>query len=446
MALRIWVYSSSIRNRYLSLLAGGLTLAVVAAAQSIDGEWIDSQGNGIRISQEQDRVRLFAPRWSIQRDTQTAQFDLSMDGRLAGTTFRLSQPGSRRVLELAGRLVRGRIRATLQGGELAQPVELILTRRVEAPPAVSARPPVRISLRTLQASARIGQWVPVEIGLIGNDGGAVSAPHDLIVSLSTRGGRPIPDIVRLRPNLGSVPAGVILNEGSVEVTTSAAGLKPARARVFGCLQGDVERIAMASTTARALADGRDVIPFTLTFLNKQGSRVTNGEPKHVGWNIEGVGTLSTRPGRGGQPQDEAIAPDECVARNELRSSEAGKVVVSAQSFNSSDSRTFYFIAPLSFVTFALVVLGAAMGAFVSGMRNYAAASRWAAKRWIVWLLSGISGGIALFLAYYYGAVRTLPQVPGGGGFAFLVGLIGGFLGAATLGRIADVVIPGRRTR
>ena len=62
-------------------------------------------------------------------------------------------------------------------------------------------------------------------------------------------------------------------------------------------------------------------------------------------------------------------------------------------------------------------------------------------RWTVTLVAAVISGLAVFLVYHFGVIKSLPQLSGGLGLVVLLSLVGGFLGPTAIERIADRVIP-----
>lgn len=108
---------------------------------------------------------------------------------------------------------------------------------------------------------------------------------------------------------------------------------------------------------------------------------------------------------------------------------------------TGEEADFYFIAPLGPAMLFWAGLGSLAGAFVSGLRDYWAGRAWETKRWVASLLCGYFGGLGVLLACDYGLINQSPAFPSGHGFAFPIGMVGGFLGCEALGRIADLILP-----
>jgi hypothetical protein len=423
-------------------------LAAAAQAQPVDlrGEWIDSQGNRFVLSESAGEVSLVHDEqlWQfVARDTRL-RAELRLKGRQTGNELHLEQVTTRGPLVFNARLgAGGFLRAAIDVPGFAQPVDFILAR--PRPGEFAPARPERVAIRILKQSTEIGRWVPVEVMLASADGVPVIPQRDTEVRLSAAGGRPVPEVVKLTRAAPWAPAGVVLDSAGVEISAAAQGLDAARASADGCRAGEIDRIGVIVPAARAPADGRHSLGLKITFLDKENRLVTNGFPKPIGWRLEGVGMLRSLPDAKGRPQDTAVASDECVSRNEVISREAGTAVVTATFRGTTETATLHFIAPLSAGLILFVVFGAVCGGAVSALQNYKAAARWGARRWTAWLLSGAAGGLCLYLAYYYGVLKALPSFPSGAGFGYLAGLVGGFLGSSALARVADVVLPARRS-
>lgn len=421
----------------LSLTMGGP--GRTASAQSLDGLWIDSQANDFQIRQTGEKLRMSSPGWKFRTPSGSRELNIDLAGAVKNGTLTLGDT----ELTLNGRVVEGRIRATISGRKLEAPIDFILSRHAENSAAANGTAS-RISIQATRASGRVGTWIPLSVVFVDRNSQVVAPSRDTFVELTADGGHPLPGIVKLSSKYAAAPAGLMLDQkGAITLRASSPGLGSAEIQEFGCPDGKPTRIQIGSEPAQARADGIDTVRVTVFFLDDTRNLATSAAPKYIAWKREGVGRLSTAPDRLGRSQDAVISPGECVVRNELRSKQAGKAVLTAAALGSSDSGTVYFIAPLGWGLLLAAGFGAGAGAFVSAMRNYGSATRWKAKRWAVWLACGVIGGFALFFAYYYGLLKQAPQFPSGYGFAFFVGLVGGFLGDASLARIGDLLLPKR---
>lgn len=429
----------------LPALAAAQQAASPQASAGLAGEWLDSQGNRVRMAESGNAVTLTSTEsWEFIVDEKTnVRAELRLEGTKSGNEVRLIQATNQGPLVLNGRLgAEGFIRARMDLPGVGRSVDFALARPRPAPAAAGKRPRT-IHMDLLKQSVEIGKWIPMFVGLAAEDGETVIPERGIEVRLDVAGGRPVPPVVKLTPREPRVPAGIAVDQPDAQVVASGPGLEPARASADGCAKGEIQAIRMNITASRAPADGRRGLPVRIAFLGAGDSLVTNGMPKPIGWRLEGVGELRNLPDAKGRPQDIAVAADECVSRNEVVSQEPGAAVVTASFRSFSESATLHFTAPLSLVSILFVLFGGVCGGVVSALQNYRAAVRWRMGRWMGWLLSALAGGVALYLAYYYGVLKVLPMFPSGAGFAFLAGLAGGFLGAAALERIAGMLLPSR---
>jgi hypothetical protein len=424
------------------MMAGLLVLLQLAApASDISGDWLDSQGNRIRIAASGGGVSLTSegPWVFVVDGATTLRAELRLQGSRAGNELRLAQAADRGRVVFNGRVgAGGFIRATMEIPGAAGPVDLALAR----PPAgeFARKPPRSVHLDLLKQSVEIGRWIPVYVALAAADGEIVAPDREIEVHLEVSGGRPIPPVVRITPGAPRVPAGIAVDGPSARVVASGAGLEPSRASADGCRQGEIQGIGMSIDASRAPADGRHGLPVKVAFLGADESLVTNGLTKPIRWRLEGVGELRHLPGAGGRQQDIAVAEDECVSRSEVLSREAGAAIVTA-TFRNTETVTLQFIAPLTAASISFALLGAVCGGVVSALRKHRSAMKWRRARWTAWLLSSLVGGVALYLGYHYGVLGVVQAAPGGAGFAFLVGLVGGFLGEVVLERLGGVLLP-----
>lgn len=301
--------------------------------------------------------------------------------------------------------------------------------------------PTRILLECSHLSGAVGTWIPCKVGLLDSKGGSIAPLSPVLVRLSANGGHPVPEIVKLNEAHPIGEAGLLLGtKGPVTLDATSPGLAPEKVEQYTCPDGTVSGAIIDQRYGDRNPASSNEIKFRVALVDNHQNPVQNKRQNYIFFKST-LGAVNALPLPDGRDRNSAVPPGECIVGYTLSSSDVGTAIVTATALQSSDQATFYFIARLSLVGLIWSVVGSIGGAFASAMRDYQKASRWNLKRWVMWLGRGVLAGIALSLAYYYGVLKFVPQFSTGYGFVFLLGVIGGFLGDATITRIGNIILP-----
>jgi hypothetical protein len=302
--------------------------------------------------------------------------------------------------------------------------------------------PARVSIDLLDRSAVAGKAMNLNVGLVNDANQRVPADKEISVDLSAEGAEVRPSRVSIPQ--GSSGAGARLygeTPGSVEVrgTAAVAELQSGAATGFICAQGRIARINFGASAQEAAIG--ESIHITLDLVNDTGTLVTDdGQRKRLNVVIEGVG-------RSLQGDLGWIDQGRCTTEAELLSDRPGESPVSVSLGTiGPEQRTFRFYLDLDATVLLAVILGGICGAFARAASVWKRAQRWKVKRWCVELCAATISGLAVFLVYHFGLLKTLPQLSGGLGLVFLLSLVGGYLGPTALDRIADRILPAGKSK
>ncbi|HET8548173.1 MAG TPA: hypothetical protein VFL57_09225, partial [Bryobacteraceae bacterium] len=411
-----------------------------SATPPLSGNWVDSQGNRLQVSETNDVVSLTSRGWSFETSAKHYKADLAMSGMRSGNEFTAVQASTIGTWVLKGRLApNGSVRATLQvTGE--EPFEFILVRdeeRVERRLPATAE---RIVVRPARASIPIGRWIPVSVSVANADGTMIAPVQPVFVELSSQGGTPIPHRVRVTPDYPRAPAGIKAESAEVTLKATSPGLPTITLQAWGCVDSAVTALRMSTRRSDGVADGRDALPLIVKFVDANGAPSHNrARPKSLDWTITGA---LRRPvaQRDGVIADEPVGPDECVSVQEIVSDRPGKAVVTARFASLQEEITLHFHAPLSAAAVLWALFGGLLGGIASAVQNYRSASRWKTRRWAASIFTALVGALAMFLGWHYGLLSAWPNAPNGLGLALLAGMIGGWAGSRVLASFADSVL------
>jgi len=296
------------------------------------------------------------------------------------------------------------------------------------------RAPAGIGVALDPPSAMPNQTMHVLVFLVDADGTPVAAPQPTPIALDVSRGE-------LQHNAVELLAGEIMSRIRLtasepgEISVRASGndaLEPGETVGAICDSGAVEAVGFRQDSVRAPV-GRP-IGVTLTLTTKDGTPVTDGRPKSLGFSQDGAGRWLGEPGAD-------IPEDQCAARLALTSDEPGTTKVTAKLGNiNSDTKAFEFFIEATTLSLAALAAGA-VGAFVSTTRRWSRSARWRPGRWVVTLVVGAVAGGLLFLAARTGIAVIPADVTPGWELAVVLGLIGGYLGLLVFDRLADRVLP-----
>jgi hypothetical protein len=424
----------------------GILLVCVPMFGSLEGSWLDSQGNRFQLTESGEVIRVSARGWSFETAAKHFTADLALSGVKSGNEFTAVQASTVGRWALKARVApNGSLRATLEIPD-EKPVNFILARETYSEQRLVPAAPKRMLVRLDRTSMPIGRWIPVSVGVAGADGSIVAPSEPVFIDLSAQGGQPIPPRVRVTPESPQAPAGVTMDSAEVTLKASSPGMTPVTVYAWGCVDTPVTAVRISTRRSDGVADGRDAVPLVAKFVDANGAPSHNqGRPKSLDWTVSGA---LRRPvaNRQGVISDQAVGPEECVSLQEIISDRPGQAVVTARFANLREEVTLHFHAPLTAIAILWALFGGLLGGIASAVQNYKSAARWKARRWAMSLFTAEVGALTLFLGWHYGLLNAWPNAPSGAGFSFLVGMIGGWAGSRVLASFADSVLSGEKKR
>ena len=412
----------------------GCFLALIATGQKapdrpdLAGEWIDSLGNLYYVDGSV-AFTLKCPRCQfVVRDR---VYDLPLQLNIPVITlgkFKAHEMNGGPLLAQGSISSSGEMRLLFSIPGAIEKVDIALARREHT--HVSDRPGQQLVIELPKPSVGVGHWIPLYVYLADSSGKITAPDKDVVVQMVVQGGTPIPPMVKLTREVPKVPAGIANVTRQATITASAGGFNDAVAMGTVCAESPANELHLTISSPRdtARADGLDAIPiiFTLVNGNDTPASALDNHPKQFGFQVGGVGRLT--------PELDSrafflIPGQECSAERKIIAYTAGESVVSTEFHERKLTKALTFWPILTVSSIFLVVLGGGIGGFVSAGKNYAAAIKWKWKRWFYWMSSACISAVTLYLGYFYGLVKQSVHVPSDGGFAMLIGLLGGYLGS-----------------
>jgi hypothetical protein len=417
-------------------------MAGAATAQAppggLTGEWVDSQANRFRLTQQGANLTIECPQCTYEDSDRIFEVPLKFTSALKDGVFEASQTVSGGTLKLTLKPAQsGMIRATVSFPAVATPFDLVLARSARF--RASGKRPDHIAVQLIQPSASIGKWAPLEIHLEDRSGNLAAPEKPVLVELSASGGAPLPALARITADVPRVPAGILVTSPKGAIDARSPGLRAAGAVAIGCEQGEARRLKMSVTRTRALADGRDTVPVAITLVDLNDTPVSDGKPREIGFDVGGVARLAVQSGESAI-KTVTVAAGQCAEARLIVADEAGEGSVSANFLERTQTRKLVFKPRFSALAMLLALSGGLIGGFVAAGRHYASVSRWKWRRWLYWFVGSLAGAAVVYLAYFYGLLQATSGFPSGAGFALLAGLLGGFLGASALEKLAGVAL------
>ena len=415
-------------------------LLILSALQVLTAQnklWVDSQGNKYEIDQSSDtKISVSCPDCKIEGPERVYDLSLKFPSMpLKDRAFEGSMTVSGGSIVMNGSIsASGLIRVKIQIPGLEQPFDFALMSAERAGKPEKTKPN-HIVIERRQASALIGKWVPLVIYLADADGRMIVPDKEILVQVEVQGGTPIPALARITPESPKVPLGISPTSKSAKAKITVPGVPSATALAIGCEAQPAADLVLKLNAERehAFADGRDSIPVVLTLVDANDTPATDGNPKQVGFEIGGVGRLASS---GDVTKAVTIAAGQCAEAREIVSDSAGQGKASAEFRGKHLERTIVFRPALTMMAILMTLGGGLIGGFVAAGRNYASVRRWKFMHWFFWLVAAMAGAVAIYLAYFYGLLGIAGGLPGGAGFGMFTGLIGGYLGAEALNRLA----------
>ena len=318
----------------------------------------------------------------------------------------------------------GTMRLKVQIPGVDDPFDLVL-----APdPGVKAEKgkPATIVIEPMQPSAAKGMWAPLMVHLEDFSGKMVvpEKDKDVTLQIEVQGGAPVPLIARITKDSPKVPIGISPTAASATAKISSEGLTPVSASAIGCEVVDGANLTpkLSAVKARGFANGTDRLSVLLAFADAKDTPTSDGKPKEFGFDLSGVGQLIS-----GNPKTITIPAGECAALRSIVSESGGKATASVN-VNGRLMTTYVLFRPAITPIGILMTLGAGL---VGGLIG----AGFKVKGWFGWLLASLAGAALIYGAYFYGLLEIAGGLPAAGYMQIVVGVLGGYLGAAAVARL-----------
>jgi hypothetical protein len=228
--------------------------------------------------------------------------------------------------------------------------------------------------------------------------------------------------------------------GNVDLKAATTqGLLSANQVSTFCASGEVTKLSLTNDRQGAPADGKTPISLSIKFVDDRDTPVTGQKLKAPGVNYKGVGDWKVVNTEGPMPSKDLTIPlDQCVGTVELTSYQAGAASIQITFLKQSEDRSFVFFVPLTGGLLIWAGIGGIAGMFVKLYQGRL--TKYRIGYYTVQFLIGIVGGVVALLMCYYGLTMwASSRFPSGLAVGFLLGVAGGFLGAATLHKLVAVV-------
>jgi Protein of unknown function (DUF642) len=309
------------------------------------------------------------------------------------------------------------------------------------PAPVRLGTPTQIRLNPTLASARANTPVFFEVGLADATSlvRAEDRNHNIKLIVSGPDGRTIDELPLVFEKGDSTPTARVevqysepfeLDVRAIEDVNGTDRLKDAQARVFFCDKGTIDNVDLDMDRDQAYAGGS--IPFTVVLTDKRGTPVSENTAKNVELTANGVGLLDR--------QDGWFAPGQCARRDEISAVHAGEsTIVASLGSVAKKQRIVKFDVAWTAVLYLSILAGGVLGTLVRWFTKTEEISKWSWWKFSLFFAVGIIAGFFLFLAYDASLLRWL--APGGWEMGWILGGVGGFLGANVFERLADLVVP-----
>jgi hypothetical protein len=289
--------------------------------------------------------------------------------------------------------------------------------------------PDRLFLHLRQASALVGESIPVQIGFADDLGPNVIADQTYSVSLACEGCTAQKSEFIIHKDQRFFETKIKITATIARLSVKSPAGKPASANAFGCYRAPSVALAAEQDRSTGAADGVTPIPFRFAFHDSTGQRATDGRRKSIAPKLSGVGqrislqqsvaSIRTKDG------SIVVPANECVAEEGVVSALVGSAKVSAD-YNSRlvGPLEFRFLYAFPWLDKICIALGVLFG-FIA---NYSILRR----RHIHWLASLFSSAIGAAIVFAVGYTLVLNSTTVQDTWFIALGLatIGGVLGVS----------------
>ena len=314
-------------------------------------------------------------------------------------------------------------------GELPSPVAS--TDRSGSPFSGAVNPlgPDRLWIYLGKASTRIGESIPVEIGLGNSRGPNSAADEDYSVRISCKGCTAKKSELTIAKGERFVQTDIQVTEAQGSITAQSAKASPAKLDTYGCAQATDVNLALEKDKAEGPADGATPIPFRFAFRDAKGQLATDFRRKTIVAQYAGVGD------RVGLPQfyrsvvegknNIELGADECVSLQGAVSALVGRAKVSAAfEVKPVPPIELKFVYSFPLLDEACIALGILFGF----LANYSIMKNRHVNVIVGWLVSAAGAAILVWIGYAK-YLNTTP-VPDTWIIVLVLATVGGVLGVA----------------
>jgi hypothetical protein len=289
--------------------------------------------------------------------------------------------------------------------------------------------PDRLWIYLGKASARMGESIPVEIGLGNSRGPNVSADQDYAVRISCQGCTAKKAEFTLVTGARSIQTEVQVTEAQATITAQSGKVSSATLEAYGCAQATSVNLTIEKDRAEGPADGTTPIPCRFVFRDANGQLATDLRRKTVAAQYAGVGERVAPSGHyrsvSAGKRSVELGADECVSPQGAVSPMVGTAKVSAAfAVQQVVPLELKFLYPFPLLDQACIALGILFGFLTnfSILKNRH-------LNWIAgWLASAAGAGILVWFGYAY-FLNTTP-VPDTWIVILALATVGGVLGVS----------------
>jgi uncharacterized membrane protein YeaQ/YmgE (transglycosylase-associated protein family) len=318
---------------------------------------------------------------------------------------------------------------SIMGAPGGLPSPLASTDRAGSPFNGPANPgvPDRLWIYLGKASTRIGESIPVEIGLGNSRGPNALADQDYSVRISCQGCAAKNSEYTIVKGERSVRTDLQMKEAQASITAQSGKISPATLEAYGCVPASDVNLTLEKDKAEGPADGATPIWFRFAFRDAKGQLATDFRRKTILAQYVGVGERvlpsqlyrSVAAGKSGIE----LGADECVSPQSAVSAVVGVAKVSAATEVKQ-------VAPLELkFDYAFPLLDEAciaLGILFGFLANFSMMKNRHLNVIVGWLVSAAGAAILLWVGYAY-YLNTTP-VPDTWIIVLALATVGGVVG------------------
>jgi hypothetical protein len=265
-----------------------------------------------------------------------------------------------------------------------------------APPPVecTSEKPEALRLDPGRSSAVAGEHVQMAVVAVSSSQRGAVVETDQEIDVTAEGGVLSQTTITVRAGSCAAPFNVTSPQpGDVEVKAKHQRLRPAVRKIGYCRVSPIARMWLApNDRASTTADGVTPIAYRFKFLDSKGQLATDQTIKELKIDPPQIGVRSRK---GAVNAPDTVAESECIAEEELRSTDVGSATIKASFRNQApELQRFAFYFPVSGVLFWMMA-----GCGVLGAVLRVATPPYGGRLWVRRILAGVPTGVVCGLLF-----------------------------------------------